>query len=94
MIRINAIIVALSSEAKASTYKLYLNMQMCHLHCQIWLQNACKKTVDVLLPSLSDATMIRINAIIVALSSEAKASTMQTIFLHWYVFKSVTKCMQ
>jgi hypothetical protein len=30
--------------------------------------------VTILLPSLSDVTMIRINAIIVALSREAKAS--------------------
>ncbi len=75
MIRINAIIVALSSEAKASTYKLYLNMQMCHLHCQIWLQNACKKTVAVLLPSWSDAITITINPVNAALSREAKAST-------------------
>jgi hypothetical protein len=73
-IRINHIIAALSSEAKASTYKLYLNMQMWHLHWKMWLQNACKKTVAVLLPSWSDSITIRINPIIVALSREAKAS--------------------
>ncbi len=75
MIRINAIIVALSSEAKASPYKLYFNMQKLHLHWQIWLQNVCKKTVTIILPSLSDARTIRINPVNAALSREAKAST-------------------